>query len=218
MNDSAALKNYLSILFIACASVFSGHKAWADTIFVLDDTTPAFAPIETDGLNNGDVVTVDGIDLTFSNVVVSDGSAIGDVEGVGILISGEIDPNYTDVVSFDFSFSQDVEILTYDIGTWEDVPASSFFTVSGPNGTSGNNTIPAGSGFTEQEFSFAPGAIPFFQAGAVYSFSHNLVDGSDALFNLEEIVVRVIPEPSTGMFVVVGCAAGLCRRLRQIWV
>ena len=210
MMEFKTFRNYSFALFFLATLGIQGQEAMATSIFVLDDTTPAFA----DGLNNGDVVTVDGIDLTFSNVVVSDGSANGDVEGVGILISGEIDPNYTDVVSFDFSFSHNVSISTYDIGTWEDVLIGSFFTVSGPNGTSGNNPIPSGSGFTEQTFNVVPGTIPFFQAGAVYSFAHNLADGSDALFNLEELVVDVIPEPSTGMLLVLGCVMGLRGRSR----
>ena len=210
MLEVKTLRNYGVALLFSAALGIQGQEVVATSIFVLDDTTPAFA----DGLNNGDVVTVDGINMTFSNVVVSDGSANGDVDGVGILISGEIDPNYTDVVSFDFSFDQNVSILTYDVGTWEDVPGGSFFTVSGPNGTSGNNPIPSGSGFTEQTFNVVPGTIPFFQAGAVYSFAHNLVDGSESLFNLEELVISVIPEPSTGLLFAIGCVVGIRGRSR----
>lgn len=180
----------------------------ADSVFVLDDTSAALA----DGLSNGDTLTANGIDLTFSNVVVSDGSATGDVEGVGILISSLIDPGATDVVSFDISFSKNVEIKTYDIGSREDVTAGSFFTLSGINGTSGNNTIPAGSLFTEQTFNFDAGTIPFFQAGQAYAFTHNLSTVSDSLFNLEELVVAEIPEPGACTLLSLGCLASCLRR------
>ena len=174
-------------------SFFAGHAA-ADVAFVLDDTAPAFS----DGLNNGDVVSAGGIDLTFSNVVVADGSAFGDVEGVGILISGTTGPGLTDVISFDFSFNQHVQMLTYDIGTHESVPTNSFFTVTGFNGTSGNNLIPEGTSFTESTFGFDAGSIPIFEAGQVYSFTHNLTSAGDPLFNLEELYVRQVPEPASG--------------------
>ena len=62
---------------------FAVEPVHAEVTFVLDDQAPAFA----NGLNNGDVVSAGGIDLTFSNVVVSDGSSFGDVEDWGILLS-----------------------------------------------------------------------------------------------------------------------------------
>ena len=200
----------LSLCFVVASALFAGN-ANAQSVFVLDDLAPALS----DGLSNGDTVTVDGIDLTFSNVVVADGSTTGDVEGVGILLSSTTEPGLTDVISFDFSFSEAVQISTYDIGTREDVPSASSFTVTGPNGTSGNNLIPQGTSFSEVQLNFDPGTIPFLAAGQVYSFTHNLPSSGEALFNLEELVVEVVPEPSACCLLAVGCL-GLSTRRRRL--
>ncbi len=186
----------------------------ATTAFVFDNSVGVFA----DGLNNGDSLTEDGITLTFSDVVTSNGSAFGEIEGVGILLTGVLDPTYTDVISFSITFSQRVQILTYDIGAREDVPVSSSFNLTGSNGTSGNNVIPfiSGATTTELQLSFDKGTIPFFEANQAYSFTHNLPNnGSDALFNLEELAVEAVPEPSSSLLIGLGSFALMSRRTRR---
>ena len=208
-NSLRCMKHGWFLAIVLVAGIWN-RPVVGDTIFVLDDTVPAFA----DGINNGDAITVDGVTLTFSNVVVADGSEFGDVEDFGILLSSTTEA-FTDVIQFDFSFNQDVQINTYDIGAREDVPASSFFTVTGSNGTSGNNLIPAGTSFTEVKLNFDPGTIAVFEAGEVYTFTHNLPSSGDPLFNLEEFAVTVIPEPGACWMIALGVVAlGYRRRNR----
>lgn len=188
------------------------ESASGEVIFVLDDQTPAFS----DGLNNGDVVSSGGIDLTFSNVVVANGGLFGDVEDWGILLSSTTEVGLTDVISFDFSFSHDVQLQTYDIGARESVGSGRFFTISGSNGTSGENLIPSGTSFTESTHNFMPGTIPYFEAGEVYSFTHNLPDdATDPLFNLEQLVVTSVPEPGSVGLLAAGALAAVIRRRRK---
>ena len=203
----------LTVFFLVFAIVLGStvRPVSADIIFELVDSVPAFA----DGLNDGDSVTVDGITLTFFNVVVSNGSSFGDVEAAGILMSSSTDPSLTDVIRFDFSFSQEVQISAYTIGVHEDVPLGSFFSVSGTNGTSGNNTIPDGSMFADQTFVFDPGTIPAFEAGQVYSFTHNLPVSGDPLFNFKGFTVSSVPEPSSTGLISLGILLFALRRKRR---
>lgn len=186
------------------------NRAGAEIVFVLNDETPAL-----DKLNNGDLVSSDGVDLVFSNVVVSDGSSHGDVEEYGILLSSTTEAGFTDVISFDFSFSQDVYIDTYVIGAREDIPVGSFFTASGVNGTSDSNLIPVGSSFSESQHTFLPGTIPYFEAGQVYSFTHNLPSVGDPLFNLKVLSVTAVPEPGSVGMLAAGALAMAIRRKRK---
>ncbi len=192
----------LSVVVVLFASQGS-RVANADNIFVFDNSVASL----TDGLSNGDSVTVDGITITFSNVVVSDGSGAGDVEADGILISGSTNPSFSDVTSFDFSFDTDVFLNAYTIGLHEDVPAGRSLTVIGGGGVSGNNAIPVGTSFTEQTFAFDSGTISFFESGQVYSFSHDLPEAGDPLFNLKGFTVSAVPEPGAISILGFGCLA-----------
>jgi len=188
-------------------------RASADIVFDLTTASPNLL----NGLGNGDTVTSNGITLTFSNVVVSDGSATGDVENVGILLSSTDEAGLQDVHSFDFSFSHDVVVSQYTIGAREDVHSNSVFVVTRPNGTSGNNVIPAGSQFTDSVHTFDEGTIPFLQAGQVYSFSHNLPNNAsdDPLFNLRSFSVTAVPEPSSASLLLMGALGLVVCRVRK---
>ena len=180
------------VLLFASTIVNTGYS---DTTFVLDETVPAFL----DGLNDGDTISIDGIELTFTSVVTSNGSLFGDVESNGILISAATNPMYTDVVSFSVTFNQDVQILNYTIGAREDIPTNSTFSLVGSNGLSDPNVIPDGTSFDEITLGFLPGTIPVFEGGETYAFSHNLSSVEDSLFNLKGITVAVaVPEPGLG--------------------
>lgn len=156
-----------------------------DTEILLDDTTLG-ASIES-----GDSVTSNGLTMTVSNVVASDGGNTGDVEGVGILF-GPVS-SFTDVVSLQVSFNSDVRITGYIIGGREDVPSGAKLTVSGPNGISDPNPIPEISGSTQTEIKlpFLTGDLIVLKAGQPYTISHNLDElaGGDPLFNLEALLV-----------------------------
>ena len=182
----------------------------ADLVFEFTDSAPSLA----DGLDSGDSLIVGGVTLTFSNVVVADGSSTGDVESAGILLSSTADVSLTDVISFDFSFSEDVQISDYTIGLHEDVPLGSFFTISGSNGTSGDNAIPDGTSFVDQTFSFDAGTIPVFSAGQAYSFTHNLPSAGDPLFDFKGFTVSSVPEPGS-VCLFVACAAAIAVRRRR---
>ena len=181
---------HLLVILIAGVGGLAVNTGMGDVVFSLDNSGGALA----DGLGTGDVLTVDGVSLTFSSVVVADGSPQGAVEGTGILMSSTADP-IDDVIQFDFSFSHDVVINSWVLGTHEDVPPGSFISVVGPNGTAGNNAIPAGTSLSNVSQPFDMGTIAFFQAGAVYSFTHNLPANGDPLFNLAQLSVSPIPEP-----------------------
>lgn len=201
-------------LTVICAIVFSVSHcniSNADMIFGFSNSTPSL----TDGLDSGDSMTVGGVTLTFSNVVVADGSSSGDVESAGILLSSTNDVSLSDVISFDFSFSHDVQISDYSIGLHEDVPASSFFTISGVNGTSGNNSIPEGTLFVEQTFGFDAGTIPVFLSGQSYSFTHNLPADGDPLFDLGGFTVTSVPEPGSAGLVALSVLGLVVRRRRK---
>ena len=130
-------------------------------------------------------------------------------------MSGATDPSYDDVIQFDFSFNEDVFLDTYEIGSWESVPANRYFTISGPNGVSGNNLIPMGDSNQEQSFLFNEGSISHFKAGETYSFTHNLSATDDPLFYLEEFRVEVVPEPAAaGLFWSTALLVGLARKRR----
>ena len=189
------------------AAIFLPAGLNADIALLMDNTTPDLV----DGLHNGDSVSASGITMTFLNVVVPNGGP-GEVGDWGILLSGANDPTIADVIQFDFSFNDDVYINTYDIGTWESIPSGSFFTISGPNGTSGNNLIPEGDSMTEETYSFDKGSIAFFQEGETYTLTNNLLAAGDPLFYLEQITVSVVPEPGSAFVLLAASTAMFVRR------
>lgn len=159
----------------------------ASSEIVLDDTTLGQT------VEAGETVTSDGVTMTVTSVVAADGGNSGTVEDWGILC-GE-DATSTDVVSLDISFDVDVRITDYVIGAREDLPDGVFITISGSNGTSGSNAVPAFDGFTEQEvgLSFAEGTLTVLKAGEPYTLSHNLSNfAGDPLFNLESLFVMPV--------------------------
>ncbi len=163
-------------------------------IITFDSTVSSLS----NGLNNGDSVTVGGITVTFTNAVITNGGSVGEVENSGILFSSSTEAGTSDVISVDITFNQNVQITSYEIGQREDVPTGRFFTLSGSNGVSGNNVIPSGSTQTEISINFDTGTIPFIKAGESYTLSHNLPtdNENDPLFNLESLTVTAIPEIS----------------------
>lgn len=160
----------------------------ADTEIVLDDTTLGGS------VENGDSVSADGLTMTITNVVATDGSSSADVEGVGILCG--TDAMYTDMVSMEFSFNVDVRVTGYIIGGREDIPEGAYLTISGTNGTSNANLIPEFAGFTptEIELPFSSGDLVVLKADQTYTISHNLSElaGGDPLFNLEALFVTPV--------------------------
>jgi hypothetical protein len=159
--------------------------------FLFDVNTPSLA----DGLVNGDRMTVNGLTLTFSNIVTSNDGGIGELDPdiPGILISGIIDEDYSDVVSLDITFSEDVVISSYKIGDWKSISAGRFFTLAGAGGVSGENVIPAGSSGTSVSLPFVQGGLTSLKAGQAYTLSHNLPNDTslDAWFDLESLCVKL---------------------------
>jgi hypothetical protein len=192
-----------AVTLLLIIGIESSH---GDTELVFDDETPSLL----DGLQDGDSVTSGGITVTFSNVVVSDGGPTGDVEDTGILFSGIVDPTYTDVISVDLTFSHDVQISSYIIGGREDISVGRFVVLTGTNGMSAENTVPAlsGSAFTEVLLPFDPGSIPVFKAGQPYTLSHNLPNDelSEELFNLEALFVRKVSPLTTKLVLTEGAS------------
>lgn len=201
----------IAALSAFCFLATTCNISQADLVFEFTNSVPSLA----DGLDSGDSLTVSGVTLTFSNVVVADGSSTGDVESAGILLSSTNDISLTDVISFEFSFSEDVQISDYTIGLHEDVPVSSLFTITGSNGTSGSNSIPDGTSFVEQTFGFDAGTIPVFLADQAYSFTHNLPSAGDPLFDFKGFTVSAVPEPGSACLFATCAFAVVLRRRRS---
>lgn len=200
----------LTAALLTFGSLAGGVNA---AIFTLDSSVGVFS----DGLNNGDAITQEGITFTFSNVVVANGSSFGAVEAPGILMSSSIgDPTATDVLSFSISFSERVKILTYDIGEREDVSSGSFFTLSGSNGMSGHNSIPTGDSTTAVQLNFDMGGLAFFEANQEYSFTHNLSSQNPVPeFYFSGLSVQRVPEPSGVTLLGVGTLGVIFMRRRS---
>jgi formylglycine-generating enzyme len=172
-------------------------------LLILTTTAPAqFQPIEIlldettlgESVEAGKSVTAEGVTMTITNVLATDGGSSAAVEDWGILFG--TDPLYDDVESLGISFNVDVKITSYMIGSREDVPAGMHFTVTGPNGTSGQNPVPPFSGFTEQEITlpFVEGGLQVLKAGQTYTITHNLGSATmeDPIFHLESLFVTPV--------------------------
>jgi hypothetical protein len=160
--------------------------------FLLDNT------ILGQDVKDGETVTTNGVTMTIVNVLTGNGGNSGTVEQWGILCGTEAGAE--DVVSLDISFDVDIRITDYTIGAREDLPEGVFITISGPNGTSGQNEVPAFEGSTQEEIglSFAEGDLTELKAGETYSLTQNLIDvGGDPLFHLKSLSVTPVSDNDT---------------------
>jgi len=181
---------------------------WFDV--VLDESTLS------SGLENGSSVEVIGLEMAFNDIVTSNGAPVVTVEvgDNGLFISNQTFPSSDvegdNVKSFSVTFSKDVRMKNYLIGRRTDIPEGVYFRIEGEGVSSGENLIPSVVGNSEIEVNldFKGGTIDYFEAGKVYTFSHNAPSGSSLAtgFSLKSFTfvrmrkVKVDPDWSYGRY------------------
>lgn len=182
------------------------------------DPRPPFPP-DIGFVENGDRAVAGPFGITFQNVVTPrypdepfppvppefspPGGGV-DEDGIFFGRTGDLE-----IVSVDLIFDIPTLILEYDIDFVGDAVAfdaevlgiRSWFELSGPNGTSGQNFFDE-----EGRFPFDMGSIERFLPGEVYTLTHNIVDyafvdddpflaGFDFISQIDEFELAAVPLP-----------------------
>lgn len=160
------------------------------TLITLDlDKYDQFDFLDED-LNDGDQAIAESVVLTFSNIITSDGSLIGEIGGNGLYFSRDDDDN--ELISVDLMFNVDVRLIGIDIDRDNNLQAGEFWFEDGFN-QSGNMLGVVG------DVDYIAGDIPVFTANTVYTLRHNITN--DDFFQIDELILEVVdvPEPSSAL-------------------
>lgn len=133
-------------------------------------------------LDNGDEASVGDFVLTFQNVRTRSDTQ-SSVSGSGIGMSSSFDNVITTV---DLIFNIDTIIDSYNLGFTN--TQGTIFQLSGPNGTSGLNSLQ-----TRGISQFDMGSIPVFLAGESYALTHTVGGGKVAM--LKSLQLSSPPPP-----------------------
>lgn len=189
----------LSVRFFGCLLCLNAIAAPAAAGIIFD--------LSSDYRGKTQVIeTAGGVTLTLNNFVDTDnGNTIQNMDGDGIPI-GNVEGTYPPLVTFDITFSEDVEISRYYLGYVGSQMTSGDFQLVGANGTSGLNTM-----LDEDVWlDFDAGTIPVFQANQTYSFSNT----SDYYAQLQQLEVTT-PVPAPPATLLIGSALLLWARARK---